>query len=70
LVPFGSFLPSLLHSHHALLLHHRWRINKFSNFKIYRHIHSHCQTKVRPSTFFEQKISKRFSAAACSTKKS
>jgi len=26
-----------------LLLRHRWRMNKFSNFKIHRCIHSHCQ---------------------------
>jgi len=39
---FSSFLISLLHSSHMLLLHHRWRMNKFSNFKIHRHICSHC----------------------------
>jgi len=42
---FSSFLPSLLHSHRALLLRHRWRMNKFSNFKIHKHIHSHCLSK-------------------------
>jgi len=25
-----------------LLLRHRWRMNKFSNFKIHRRIESHC----------------------------
>jgi len=35
---FTSFLPSLLHSHRALLLCHRWRMNKFSNFKTRRRI--------------------------------
>jgi len=29
-------------SRRALLLRHRWRTNKFSNFKIHRRIHSHC----------------------------
>jgi len=38
----SSFLPSLLHSCCALLLCHRWRMNKFSNFKIHRRIYSHC----------------------------
>jgi len=42
---FGSFLPSLLHSRHALLLRHRhkWCMNKFSDFKIHRCICSHCE---------------------------
>ena len=37
---FTSFLPSLLHSHHALLLCCRcwWRIHKISDFKIHRRI--------------------------------
>jgi len=41
---FSSFLPSLLHSilAVALLLRYRWRMNKFSNFKIHRPICSHC----------------------------
>jgi len=41
---FTLFRPSLLHSRHALLLRHRWRINTFSNFKIHRRIYSHCLT--------------------------
>ena len=39
---FTSFLPSQLHSRLVLLLCHRWRMNKFSNFKIHRCIYSHC----------------------------
>jgi len=35
---FTLFLPSLLRSRRALLLCHRWRMNKFSNFKIHRRI--------------------------------
>ena len=35
---FSSFLPSLLHSCCAQLLRRRWRINKFSNFNINKHI--------------------------------
>jgi len=26
----------------VVLLRHRWHMNKFSNFKIHRHIYSHC----------------------------
>jgi len=37
---FTSFLPSLLHSRRALLLRHRWRMNKFSNVKIHGRIYS------------------------------
>ena len=42
LFTFTSIIPSLMHFHHALLLCHRQRIHKFSNFKINRRIHSHC----------------------------
>ena len=34
------FLPNLLHSCHGLLLCHKWRMNKFSNFKIHRRIYT------------------------------
>ena len=40
---FSSFLPSILHSC-ALLLRHRWCMNKFSNLKIHKHICSHSQS--------------------------
>jgi len=39
---FSSFLPCLLFSGRASMLRHMWRMNKFSNFKICRHIYSHC----------------------------
>jgi len=38
----SNLLPSLLHSRCALLLCHRWHMNKFFNFKIRRRIYSHC----------------------------
>jgi len=40
---FTMFLPSLLHSRHALLSRYRWRPNKVSNLKIHRQFcGSHC----------------------------
>jgi len=41
-----STKPSLLHSRRALLLllRHRWRMNKFSNFKIHRRFYSQAQS--------------------------
>jgi len=47
----SSFLPSLLHSHHALLLRHRWRMNTFSKFKIHRHIYGRCLQSMKLLTF-------------------
>ena len=48
---FGSFLLSLLHSHRALPSCHRWRMNKFSNFKIHRLIYSHCLFYLKVSSW-------------------
>ena len=39
---FSSFLPNLYLPCCALLLCHRWCMNKFSNFKIHRRFYSHC----------------------------
>jgi len=39
---FTAFLPSLLHYHRALLSCHRWRMNKYSNFKIHGYIYTYC----------------------------
>jgi len=39
---FSFFLSSILRSSGAPLLHHKWHLNKFSNFKIHKRICSYC----------------------------
>jgi len=53
------FLPSLLHSHHALLSHNRRRSNKVSNLKIHRRFCSLLQLTATGYRTFEVDVTER-----------